>query len=95
MADNSISYGVATGVRLSTADTIELLTVPDNTGTVTAHFIKYKRQEISTETVDDTVPTLSTGIIASGTAATVGFEVRFSNTDFARRTVRTVSYTTA
>ncbi len=95
MADNSISYGVAAGVRLSTADTIELLTVPDNTGTVTAHFIKYKRQEISTETVDDTVPTLSTGIIASGTAATVGFEVRFSNTDFARRTVRTVSYTTA
>lgn len=95
MADNSISYGVATGVRQSTADTIELLTVPDNTGTVTASFIKYKRQEISTETVDDTIPTLSTGIIGSGTAATVGFEVRFSNTDFARRTVRTVSYTAA
>ena len=26
---------------------------------------------------------------------TVGFEVRFSNTDFARRTLRTVSFTTA
>lgn len=95
MADNSISYGLASGVRLSTSDNIELLTVPDSTGTVTASFIKYKRTEVSTETVDDTVPTLSTGIISVGTAATVGFEVRFSNTDFARRTVRTVSYTTA
>jgi len=95
MADNSISYGLAANVRQGTSDTIELLTVPDSNGVVTAHFIKYKRQEISTETVDDTIPTLSTGIIAVGTAATVGFEVRFSNTDFARRTVRTVAYTTA
>ena len=92
MADNSISYGVTTGVRQSTADTIELLTVPDNTGTVTASFIKYKRTETSTETVDDSVPTLSTGTIGAGSPATVGFEVRFSNTDFARRTVRTVTY---
>lgn len=95
MADNSISYGLATGVRQQTADTIELLTVPDSNGTVTAHFIKYKRQEISTETVDDTIPTLATGTYASASAVTVGFEVRFSNTDFARCTVRTVSYTTA
>lgn len=95
MADNSISYGLATGVRQQTADTIELLTVPDSNGNVTAHFIKYKRQEISTETVDDTIPTLATGTYASASAVTVGFEVRFSNTDFARRTVRTVSYTTA
>ena len=95
MADNSISYGLAAGVRQSTADTIELLTVPDSTGTVTAHFIKYKRQEISTETVDDTIPTLATGTIGVGSIATVGFEVRFSNTDFARRTVRTVTYAAA
>lgn len=95
MPSNSIVYGVTSGVRINTADTIEMLTVPDNTGTVTASFIKYKRQEISTETVDDTIPTLSTGIIGVGTAATAGYEVRFSNTDFARRTVRTISYTTA
>jgi len=92
MADNSISYGLAANVRQGTSDTIELLTVPDSNGVVTAHFIKYKRQEISTETVDDTIPTLSTGTIGAGSPATVGFEVRFSNTDFARRTVRTVTY---
>jgi hypothetical protein len=94
MPSNTISYGLAAGVREQTSDTIELLTVPDNLGVVTASFIKYKRTELSTETVDDTIPTMVTGTIGVGTAATVGFEVRFSNTDFARRTVRQVSFGT-
>ena len=94
MPSSAIVYGTGAAATQSiqVTETIEMVDVVDKNGVVTCQPIKYRRVETVIETVDQTLPTLTTGTKGGGDVATVGFECSLSNTDFDRLTITTVEF---
>jgi hypothetical protein len=86
----AILYGVTTGQSLTSNFTNEMVAVQGAKGTVVSFVKKYRRTEITKETLPDSlsIPSLAT------VPTWIRFEVRMSNTDFARQFETTVTYNT-
>ena len=97
MASSAIEYGAGAAANQSVqrTETVEMLDVVDKNGVVTCQPVKYRRIETVTETVDQTLPSLFVGTTAGTGTVTIGAEVSFSNTDFERLTITTVTFATS
>jgi hypothetical protein len=86
----AVVYGVTGGQSKTNNFTNELVAVQGAKGTVVSFVKKYRRTEITTETLPDSlsIPSLAT------VPTWIRFEVRMSNTDFARQFETTVTYST-
>jgi hypothetical protein len=85
----AMTYGVTAGISQNVSNTDEYVYITGADGTVVKHFKKYKRIETVTETLPD--------IFAfPGVSGTTAFrqELRLSNTDFARLSNTSVTFST-
>jgi len=85
----AMTYGVTAGISQNVSNSDEYLYVTGADGTVIKHFKKYKRIETVTETLPD-----SFAFPAVSTAGSFRQELRLSNTDFARLTNTSVTFST-
>ena len=85
----AMSYG-SSSISKTNNDNNEYLFVQGASGNVVKAFKKYKRSEVTTETLPDS---LSLPSLAS-TVTFLRYELRLSNTDFARELTTVVSYGT-
>ena len=85
----AMTYGVTAGISQNINNTNEYVYITGADGTIVKHFKKYRRVETVTETLPDTFahPTVSG-------ATAFRQELRLSNTDFARLTSTSVTFTT-
>lgn len=86
----ALSYGTTGGVTVTRNTTNEWVTPQGSTGSVVTTIKKYSRTETTTETLVDSINLPSLSTVPTWTR----FELRLSNTDFARQIVTTVSYGT-
>ena len=84
-----MTYGVTAGISQNVSNTDEYVYITGADGTVVKHFKKYKRIETVTETLPN-----SFAFPAVSTAGTFRQELRLSNTDFARLTNTSVTFST-
>lgn len=84
------TYGGAGNNKISRVEDIsrETITAQDKDGNVGVYKVKYAKNEISEESIENTpsVPTLFTGKMQGGTESLISFELRCSNTDVCRKT---------
>lgn len=85
------TYGGAGGNnKVSKTEEIsrETITAQDKDGNVAVYKVKYAKNEISEETIENnpSLPTLFVGKMSGGSESLVSFEVRCSNTDVCRKT---------
>ena len=84
-----MTYGVTAGISQNTSNTDEYVYITGTDGTVVKHFKKYKR----VETVTETLPDSFAHPVVSGPAS-FRQELRLSNTDFARLSNTSVTFST-
>lgn len=84
-----MTYGVTAGISQNANNTDDYLFVTGADGTVVKHFKKYRRIETVTETLPDSFAHPS----VSGATA-FRQELRLSNTDFARLSTTSVTFST-
>jgi len=85
----AMTYGVTAGISQNISNTDDYVYITGADGTVVKHFKKYRRIETVTETLPDTF-----AFPAVATAGTFRQELRLSNTDFARLTNTSVTFST-
>jgi hypothetical protein len=85
----AMTYGVTAGISQNVSNTDDYVYITGTDGTVVKHFKKYRRIETVTETLPDTFAFPS----VSGTTA-FRQELRLSNTDFARLSNTSVTFST-
>ena len=85
----AMTYGVTAGISQNVSNTDDYVYITGTDGSVVKHFKKYRRIETVTETLPDTFAFPS----VSGTTA-FRQELRLSNTDFARLSNTSVTFST-
>jgi hypothetical protein len=85
----AMTYGVTAGISQNVSNTDDYVYITGTDGTVVKHFKKYRRIETVTETLPDT-------FAFPGVSGTTAFrqELRLSNTDFARLSNTSVTFST-
>jgi len=85
----AMTYGVTAGISQNVSNTDEYVYITGTDGTVVKHFKKFRRIETVTETLPDT-------FAFPGVSGTTAFrqELRLSNTDFARLSNTSVTFST-
>ena len=86
----ALSYGVSGGVSITRNTTNEFVMPQGTSGSVVTCIKKYSRTETTTETLPDSITLPSLSSVPTWTR----FELRLSNTDFARQTITAVTYGT-
>ena len=87
----AMTYGTTAGVSQSVNDTSDYLFVTGTSGSIVAHFKKFRRIETVTETLPDG---FATPVMSPPSAGGFRKELRLSNTDFARLSITVVSFGT-
>lgn len=85
----AMTYGVTAGISQNANNTDDYLFVTGADGSVVKHFKKYRRIETVTETLPDS---FSHPSVSGATAFRQ--ELRLSNTDFARLSTTSVTFST-
>ena len=85
----AMTYGVTAGISQNISNSDEYVYITGADGTVVKHFKKYKRTETVTESLPD-----SFALPVVATAGSFRQELRLSNTDFARLTNTSVTFST-
>ena len=85
----AMTYGVTAGISQNVSNADEYVYITGTDGTVVKHFKKYKRIETVTETLPN-----SFAFPAVATSGTFRQELRLSNTDFARLSNTSVTFST-
>ena len=85
----AMTYGVTAGISQNVSNTDDYVYITGTDGSVVKHFKKYRRIETVTETLPDT-------FAFPGVSGPTAFrqELRLSNTDFARLSNTSVTFST-
>lgn len=85
-----LSYGVSGGLSITRNTTNEYVMPQGTSGSVVTCIKKFSRTETTTETLPDIINLADLSTVPTWTR----FELRLSNTDFARQTITSVTYGT-